>query len=101
MLRTDRLDAVTAEVTDLLARTPLPADALPPALTPVLRIAKMAGLDLEAIFRAQAIGSIASFASRASADPERADAVAGWIAHLLAWLRDERDDPPAADLPLL
>ena len=64
-------------------------------------LAKVAGIDLEAFLRAQLVGSISSLASRASADPARADALAGWLAHLLAWLRDERDDPPAADLPLL
>lgn len=99
MIRTDRLDAVATEVARVIEATPLPPGTLPPAIETAARFARMAGLDLDATVRATAAGSLRSLASQASADPARADALAGWLAHLLAWVRDERDDPPPADIP--
>lgn len=100
MLRTDRLAEVAEVVADLIERTPLPPDALPPAAGTLLSLARLARLDIEALIRSTAASSLRSLPSQASADPDRADALAGWAAHLLAWLRDERDDPPPADVPL-
>ena len=83
----------------ILETTPLPPDALPPAAAGLVRVARMAGMDVERMARTTVSGSLASLASRASADPARADELAGWVAHLVEWLRDERDDPPPADIP--
>lgn len=100
MLRLDRLAEVTTAVAQLIETAPLPPDALPPAAATLLALARVARLDVEALIRSTAATSLRSLPSQASADPARADELAAWGAHLLAWLRDERDDPPSADLPL-
>lgn len=101
MLRTDRLEAVTSELGRIIESTPLPPDALPAPAAGLMRVARMAGMDVEAMARTAISGSLASLSSRASADPARADELAAWFAHLVAWLRDERDDPPPATIPTL
>jgi hypothetical protein len=100
MVNLDRLTAVTDELARVVEATPLPPGALDPTLATLVRAARIVGLDLEAVIRARAASSIRSLASQASADPERAEDVAAWASHLLAWLRDERDDPPPADIRL-
>jgi hypothetical protein len=100
MLNPERLAAVTDELARVVEATPLPPGTLDPTLDRVLGMARMVGLDLDSIIRARVSASIRSLPSLASADPERADRLADWLGHLFAWLRDERDDPPPADVPL-
>lgn len=100
MIRTDRMEALAGELARLVETQPLPPGSLPPMVATLERAARMLGLDLMTQARAMVAGSLRSLPSQASADPARADAVAAWLAHLLAWLTDQRDDPPPAELPL-
>lgn len=99
MLNPDKLEQVASELVRILETTPLPPSALGP-LAPALSILARFGINLEAMIRGQVVSSLRSSASLASSRPEQAEAIASWIVHLIAWLRDERDDPPPADLPL-
>lgn len=100
MLRMDRLAMVVDELARVIEATPLPLDQAPPAVAGLVKAAKIMRLDLDRVVRSMVADSTRSLPSLASADPARADAIAAWSAHLLAWLRDERDDPPPPDLPL-
>lgn len=95
MLRTDRLEAVAAQVAELVERTPLPLDGLPPPLPMLLTIGRSLGINPESTLRLTAGQWLRSSVAAASADPARADRIAAWLADLIAWLRDERTDPPA------
>lgn len=101
MLRIDRLEAVTSELSRAIESATLPPEALPAPASALVKVARIAGVDLERLAKATILGSLESLRSRASANPAAADELAGWFAHLLAWVRDERDDPPPADLPPL
>lgn len=101
MLNPDKLAQVTQELARLIDTTPLPAESLPPAAGSLMKAARMVGLDLDRLARSTLTGSLQSLQRRASEDPAKADELAAWLAHLIAWLRDEREDPPAAELPVL
>jgi len=101
MLNPGKLEAVTSELVRLVETTPLPPEALPAGASGLMRAARLVGVDLDSLARSTLAGSLRSLQSRASEDPAKADELAAWCAHLLAWLRDERDDPPPAELPLL
>lgn len=93
MLRPDRIQtlATTAEAALMTADL---AAMVPPVLSPVIRTARLVGIDLPAMVRTWAVDSIRSLPRSAAADPERADAIAAWLGHVVAWLRGETDDPP-------
>lgn len=93
VLRLDRL----AEVTEALAATIETADVsglVPATLAPVVKIARMVGLDVIALLRREAATSVRRLTSDARSAPDRADAVAVWLVHVVAYLTGQTDEPP-------
>ena len=93
VLRLDRL----AEVTESLATAIEQADVsglVPRNLAPVVKVARMVGLDVIALLRAEAASSVRRLTLDARSAPARADAVATWLVHVVAYLTDQTDEPP-------
>ncbi len=94
ILRIDRLEQVTAELLEGLDQLDVWA-ALPRQLVAPLMLAKRFGrLDLPALALAEVRSSVERLPSEARSDPARADRLAAWLVHIVAWLTDQTDAPP-------
>jgi hypothetical protein len=94
ILRIDRLEVTTAELAAAIERLD-PEPLVPTVLAaPVKFLRQVLRFDLPARAKAEVLTSLRRLPEAARSDPARADALAAWAVHVIAWLTDQTDLPP-------
>ena len=93
-VRIDRLEQVTDALGELARDADLEGMIEDDKLLFAVKVARRVGIDVLETLRGMLIDSLRRLPAEAAADPARADALAGWLVDLGAWLTGESDVEP-------